>query len=414
MKILLATFWAVPHVGGVWNYMMQLKDQYEQQGHQVDLMGFNEGNTIVHIWNKQRQIEKNAIQDEVQTAFAIREKQSSAIQQDQYVRYYELQRCIYEIAARKLDITHYDLIHTQDVISSACINRIRPDTIPQVSSIHGSAAQELKDAVTRVFKSPTAEIACRYFDEMEKEGAMAAEYTIVANHWLKRIFMKEYQIPKNKLRVLHYGYDIETFIQKMSEKTEIERPADKKLILFTGRIIEKKGVYDLVEALRILKKEYDGWVCWIVGEGPDRNDLQEKVKQYGLQENVYFFGNRRDIPYLLSLADIFVLPSQLDNQPLSVIEAQLAGKAIITSNAGGLPEMVQDGKTGLITRMGNSQHLFEQMKRLLEDPLLREHLGKNVREWALKHWKINKAIKKVFHIYQEAIKKKERAIKKDN
>ncbi|UOQ84884.1 glycosyltransferase family 4 protein [Gracilibacillus salinarum] len=406
MKILLATFWAVPHVGGVWNYMMQLRDRYEQQGHQVDLMGFNEGNTIVHIWNQQRKVEKNAIEDEIETEFANRKKQLPVIQQDPYVRYYELHRCIYEIAARKLDITHYDLIHTQDVISSACINRIRPRTIPQVSSIHGSAAEELKDAVTRIFKSPTAEIACRYFDEMEREGAMAAEYTIVANHWLKRIFMKEYQVPKNKLRVLHYGYDIDSFIRKMAIKSEIDRPVDQKLILFTGRIIEKKGVYDLVEALHLLKKKNDNWICWIVGDGPDRNNVQEKVKQYDLQEEIHFFGNRQDIPYLLSLADIYVLPSQLDNQPLSIIEAQLAGKAIITSDAGGLPEMVKDGKTGLIANTGNPQHLCEQLKRLLEDSLLTEHLGKNVKEWALKHWRMDKAIKKVFRIYQEAIKKR--------
>jgi glycosyltransferase involved in cell wall biosynthesis len=79
-------------------------------------------------------------------------------------------------------------------------------------------------------------------------------------------------------------------------------------------------------------------VCWIVGDGIKEEELLNQRNELGLKKEVLFFGKRDDIPALLKLSDIFVLPSLIENQSVSLIESQIAGKAAIVSDTGGLPE----------------------------------------------------------------------------
>ncbi|MDT9027454.1 glycosyltransferase family 4 protein [Rossellomorea yichunensis] len=398
MKILLATFWVIPHVGGVWNYMQQLKKKLESFGHEVDLLGYGEDTNYVHIVNENRR-----------SGF-IKDKQSKQPHPSFYansvVKHYENQRNGYEIGVAFLGLEKYDLIHTQDVLSTTCINRIRPKGIPLVATLHGSVAHELKDFVTNVQISPTSKLACEYFDELEYEGATSAEITIVANEWLKNILINEFHVPNEQIKILHYGYDIEGFLKRMKEKSPIQPPANKKVILYAGRLAELKGVHHLIFALSKLKKIRNDWVCWIVGDGPKFEELQTQSENLGLEKNIVFFGKRNDVPYLLTISDIFVLPSLLENQPLSVIEAQIAGKPVIVSDVGGLPEMVTHGVTGVLSPVNNPEVLSIKLSYLLEHDSYRENLGSNAKRWGMTHWSLDKEVSNVLDVYQSAALKK--------
>ena len=145
------------------------------------------------------------------------------------------------------------------------------------------------------------------------------------------------------------------------------------------------------------------WICWIVGEGIMKDYLQEQVTQLGLSEYVEFLGARDDIPALLKQSDIFVLPSLQDNMPLSLIEAQIAGKASVISDAGGLPDMAKHGETGLIAPAGESEPLFEHLKTLLENDSYRNKIADNTKQWALKHWSIDLMTERLLKIYKNMI-----------
>jgi glycosyltransferase involved in cell wall biosynthesis len=406
MKILLATFWAVPHVGGVWNYMQQLKEKLETIGHEVDLLGYSEGNNYVHIVNENRRIEKFKLLPSVNAKLNARNNWNLYLGTDPFVNYYDFHRYFYEEGVSYLGLEKYDLIHTQDVFSSACINRIRPQGTPLVASIHGCVAHEIKHSVTQVHKSPTAHLATLYFDKLEHDGAMSAETTIVANKWLKNILTSEFYVSEEQLKVHHYGYDTEAFLNRMKVSSPIQRPADKKVIIYAGRLAELKGVHHLLSALSQLQSMRNDWVCWIVGNGEKLAELQTQSKTLGLENNVSFFGNRNDVPYLLSISDIFVLPSLIENQPLSVIEAQIAGKAVIVSDAGGLPEMVEHGMTGVITPAGDPAMLCININYLLEHGSYRENLGLRAQKWGLEYWSMDKAFQNVLEVYKSAISKK--------
>lgn len=405
MKILLATYWSIPHVGGVWTYMVQLKEKLESLGHEVDLLGYGEENSIIHIVNENRSIAKDQLLPLVKAMMS--EEDFPEIYANQLVSYTELQRNAYELGAAYLGLDKYDIIHAQDVISSACIKRIMPKDKVLVTSIHGSVTYEIRDQLNNIHRSPTSYIAKEYFDHLEHTGAMSAESVIVANNWLKDILTEEFAVPDRKIHVSQYGYDIDGFLARMNTKTADTPETDKKVILFTSRMIGNKGIHYLIEALSQLKDTRNDWVCWMAGEGEKLAGLKIQSEQLGLVDDVVFLKNREDVPYLLSLADIYVLPSLLDNQPLSLIEAQIAGVPAVVSDAGGLPEMVEHEETGLIVPKGDAAALSSSLERLLKDDDFRNKLGINAKEFAKKHWDMDQAVTRILDIYQNTNGKEE-------
>ena len=113
----------------------------------------------------------------------------------------------------------------------------------------------------------------------------------------------------------------------------------------------------------------------LAGQGVLRAELQKRVNQLGLTNRVHFLGLRRDIPEVLGAADIFALGSDYEGNPLSVIEAMAAGLPIVSTAAGGVPELLQNGKQGFIVQPGHADQLSEAMMTLLKDPELRRTMG---------------------------------------
>ncbi|MFP5108879.1 glycosyltransferase family 4 protein [Neobacillus sp. C211] len=404
MKILLATYWPIPHVGGVWSYMVQLRKKLESLGHEVDMLGYDEDNISVYIVNENRKVDSDKLLPLLNAK--LNEKTYPAIYANDLVKYTEFHRYVYELSAAYLGLEKYDVIHTHDVISTASIDRVRPEKTALVATLHGSVAHEIRYQLNTIHKSNTSYMARVYYDELERLGATSGEVTIVANEWLKNILTNEFQVPNEQIKVLHYGFDTENFIKRSKQKSSIIRPKDKKVIIYSGRLVELKGVDHLISALGELKEIRKDWVCWIVGNGDKQAELKVQSKNLGLEDDILFFGKRDDIPSLLAKSDIFVLPSLLENQPLSVIEAQIAGKAIIVNDVGGLPEIVEDGVTGLITPAGDIKILCKKINLLLGDEKYRNRLGANAKKWGMTHWSLDKGVKHLIEIYKSAISKR--------
>lgn len=401
LKILLATYWPIPHLGGVWNYMNQLQKKLESLGHEVDILGYDEDNLNVQMLNQNIKIERTKLLPLLQAK--LDKQHYPELYENLLIEYTEFQRYVFELGTAYFGLEKYDLIHTQDVISTACIDRIRPEHIPLVATLHGSVAHEIHHQLTTIHKTPNSYMAKAYYDELEKVGASSSEITIVANSWLKNILVDEFHVKSDHVRVLHYGFDTENFIRQMKVKSPIKPPKGKKVIIYSGRLTELKGIKHLLEALAKLKTERQDWICWILGSGEEEARLRIKTKVLGLEDYVQFLGKRDDIPYLLTKSDIYVLPTLLENQPLSLIESQIAGKAAIVSEVGGLPEMVEHNVTGILTPPGDSKKLYENINLLLSDERLRKKLGSNAKKWGMTHWSIDQGIKKLMEIYSEAI-----------
>jgi glycosyltransferase involved in cell wall biosynthesis len=148
---------------------------------------------------------------------------------------------------------------------------------------------------------------------------------------------------------------------------------DPAWIVTVPRLRRPKDVMTLVRAVALLEP---GTVrALVVGEGPQRAELAAEIRRLGVTRAVGLAGERDDVAGLLAQADLFVLPSRSEGLPVSVLEAMAAGVPVVASAVGGVPELVEDGATGLLVPPGDPRALAAAIAKLAGDPALRRRLG---------------------------------------
>lgn len=152
-------------------------------------------------------------------------------------------------------------------------------------------------------------------------------------------------------------------------------------ILFLSNLIESKGVFYLLEACRILKGKGIDFVCDFVGkESKDisAERFNQEIEKAQLEDRVFYHGPKygEDKETFWNRASIFAFPSFDEAFGLVVVEAMQHGIPVVTTNEGGIPDIVQDGKTGYICERKNVEQLANKIEKLLNDPPLRQKLGK--------------------------------------
>ncbi|MGN7360055.1 glycosyltransferase family 4 protein [Paenibacillus sp. SAF-054] len=402
MKILLATYWLIPHVGGVWKYMLQIQQRLEAMGHQVDLMGNSPDYSKFHIINRGQELSKTALRPFLTAKLSA--VQAPRMHQDPFIHFYEEDRYFMELSAAYFGLGQYDVIHTQDIFAARALHRVKPPHVPLVAQVHGSVSLELHNHFRLNPHLGVQEHSpgWKYFDSIEYYGATSGQLTITSTQWQKNELVHDFGVPEQRIEVFQYGLDTGPFWQSAQNGTDIQKPPGKKVIIVPARLAFVKGIDVLISALGMLKHMRDDWVCWIVGEGEKREELMRQTAGLSLQDKVVFMGERRDIPALLLQSDIFVHSCIQDNQPFSVMEAQIAGLASCVSSAGGLPEMVEHGVTGLVSPVRDPFTLADHLNVLLGNDEFRQMLGQNAARFAQEHWSMDLMIARLLNAYGRA------------
>lgn len=407
MRILLATYWGLPSVGGLEKYVLQLKRGLEARGHEVDIFSRMPDDSGFHILNKGWILNKSylvsMISAKADTYFA---RHLPGL--DQEVKYMEIDKYCFEAAAAYFRPATYDIIHTQDVISARAFARIRHSHTALVSTIHGCLSTESLARLQAVGilndnyrKTPL----WYYYGFVEHFGIIQNHETIMPTEWLKGIMNRDFRIPEDRMTTVPNGMDIEEFLNDMNKPAVTPDAGGRKIILCSARFDPVKGHVHLLRALSQLKKVRSDWVCWLAGDGQLEGMLREQVAAYGLQNEVVFLGNRQDVPALLNKSDLFVLPSLQDNHPYAIMEAHVSGKPVVVSNAGGIPEMVTHETTGLIFPAGNDQDLFGNLLAVLSEEDLRSRLGEQSKAFGRHHWSLPAMTERILAIYEKALQK---------
>jgi glycosyltransferase involved in cell wall biosynthesis len=190
---------------------------------------------------------------------------------------------------------------------------------------------------------------------------------------------------RDRIHVIPMGIDLN------QRFTPPESRQESRKILFVGRLVEKKGVDYLIEAMpRVLEKHGDRSLL-IVGDGPERKRLEAKIVALGLGEQVRFLGAVRNefLPDLYRTADVVVFPSVIagggdrEGFGLVLVEALGCGCAVVGTDLPAMRDIFQQGKTGLIVPQKNSELLARKINCLLDNPQLRRNLGMAGRRYVL-------------------------------
>ena len=156
---------------------------------------------------------------------------------------------------------------------------------------------------------------------------------------------------------------------------------DRQGFVTVARLVPQKGIDVLIRALEQASGASQAWTLTLVGDGPERERLQQQVEQAGLQARVQFLGFRPDPQPFLLQAGVFVLPSRFEGIPNALLEAMAAGLAVVVTDASPGPlEVVEHGVSGLVVPTDDPAALGAALDRLASDPELRERLGLKARE----------------------------------
>jgi glycosyltransferase involved in cell wall biosynthesis len=208
--------------------------------------------------------------------------------------------------------------------------------------------------------------------------------------------------PKEKLRVQYIGIDCDAFAPRQDTACE-------DLIVFVGRLVEKKGCEYLLKAMSKVRQHRSSVRLAVVGDGPLRSSLQELART--LQIDCQFIGAQpasvvRD---WLRQATVFCGPSVTarngDSEGLGLVflEAQAMGVPVVSFRHGGIPEAVQHGRTGLLAEEGNYEELADGILRFLVDVELRRRCGRNGIDQVRTHFDIHRQTRKLEQLYEEIL-----------
>ncbi|SDF35253.1 Glycosyltransferase involved in cell wall bisynthesis [Fontibacillus panacisegetis] len=396
MNILLASFFELPQIGGLWTYMFQLKRSLEQLGHTVDIFARSVNTQNYKLINREAEIDKESLHRIIEP-HVLRELSYSSPQTPLWILNQEVERYKYEAAAVSFNLQNYDVIHAQDIISTYCFSRIKPKNIPLIATIHASLAFEWKH--TTSFFSEKNPAFHRYALLLEFLGASSSDKTIVPSYWLKNYLMHNFHVPSEKLVVIPNGIDIPHYFEQMLHVKKMDRSPHKIIFACVARLTFEKGISYLLNALAQLNTIRQDWDLWLIGDGPLKGELQEQCKQLNIFNQVQFLGFRNDVPVLLQQADIFLLSSIQETFCYSILEAQLAEVPVIAPRTGGITELVTHRKTGLLFESENSEDLLANIKLLLSNKKLQRAIIEQAKQTAATKFSSSLTTKKIVDIY---------------
>lgn len=167
-------------------------------------------------------------------------------------------------------------------------------------------------------------------------------------------------------------------------RSELRLGPEEPLILAVGNLYQVKGHMVLLQAAALLHRRRPelAWRVAIAGRGKEEAGLRQFVESQGLGGRVQLLGYRQDVPDLLAAASLWVMPSLSEGMPLALLEAMLGGKAIVASAVGAIPDVLADGKAGVLVPPGDAGALAAAMERLLLEPDRRKSLAAAAREQA--------------------------------
>jgi len=291
------------------------------------------------------------------------------------------------------ELTNQELLDIHETFFRATVKAVE-DFRPDILHVHHAfpltwAAAFIKDTyginfITTIHGSelPTLEKDKRYV-RLTYDAMFKTKKIVPNSGWTREWFLKIFKgYFHEKCRTIPGGVNIDKFVYTESGARKVDRDLNlhgKPVVVFAGKLTKYKGVDYLINAARKLHGE-----VVILGDGPEREKLEQKTKELNLN-NVHFVGHlgagiAKLVPYY-SRADVFVAPSVWD-EPLGlvILESMACQTPVVVTRKGGIPLAVKEGYNGLFIRPRNSTEIVAKVNMLLDDEKLRHRMGQNARK----------------------------------
>lgn len=291
------------------------------------------------------------------------------------------------------------------------LRKERPDVIQAFLFWANVAARLLGRALG------TFPVISSYHDEVVSEGWLIRTIDRLTLQWSHSIVCCSEAVRRSvssriggkpaQYTIIPFGLDMRQFMTgNVTARRELGLKEGGLVIGTVCRLVEpKKGLRFLLEAVVQLEKEVDGPSCQvlIVGDGPAEEHLRVMAQQLGIASRVIFAGVRRDIPQLLPLLDAFVLPSLYEGFGIAILEAMAAGRPVVATTVGGIPEFVTHGETGILVKPGDATALARAIQTILANPEDACQMGLRGQRHVQENFEIATVVRRHEEIYEACL-----------
>ena len=276
------------------------------------------------------------------------------------------------LASKLVDVTKYenlDLLHVHYAIPHAAVAYMAKKIllvegryVPVITTLHGTD-------ITLVGKNKSFSPVVA-FSINKSDGV-----TAVSENLKKQTY--EYFDVKNEIKVIPNFIDFDRFrrIDKDHFKKAIA-PNGEKILVHTSNFRKVKRVDDVIHVFKKVQEVIPSKLL-MVGDGPERRNLEDLCRQLGLCDEIRFLGKQDAVEELLAVSDLFIMPSANESFGLAALEAMACEVPVISSNAGGLPEVNIHGKTGFLSDVGDIESMAKYAIQILEDEEVQRKFSKN-------------------------------------
>ena len=290
-----------------------------------------------------------------------------------------------------LDILHmhYAIPHATSAVLARQILALEGIRIPIVTTLHGTD-------ITIVGQDPSFAPVVNYSINQSDGVTAVSEY-------LKRETLASGDI-KSQIEVIPNFIDTNRF--RRLEKGHFKQalcPNGEKLLVHVSNFRPVKRSVEVVNVFHRLHSEGYPVKLLLVGDGPDRVAAEHTAREFGVYDDVRFLGKQEPVEEILSIADIFLMPSGSETFGLAALEAMSCSVPVVASDIGGLPELVIDGETGFLCPLGDIDAFTQRTKQLLDNPELQQKMAQASRDRAVNHFD-NDIIIPHYESYYESVR----------
>jgi glycosyltransferase involved in cell wall biosynthesis len=240
---------------------------------------------------------------------------------------------------------------------------------------------------------------------MEQALAHLTRCIIAVDDQVKRDLLAYGIAPSRKIAVIPYGLHLEPLlaceVHRGDLRSELGLTEGTKLVGIVGRIFPIKNHRLFLDAAALVAEQEPATRFLIVGDGALRPEMEHHARRIGIADRVIFLGWRRDLPHVYADLDVLAVTSNNEGTPFSAIEAMAAGCPVVSTRVGGLPDLIDDGKTGYLVPPGDAQALADASLSLLREPKIRRCMGQAARAKVKDGFAVQRLLRDMKRLYLE-------------
>ncbi|KUO50460.1 MAG: hypothetical protein APF76_07320 [Desulfitibacter sp. BRH_c19] len=257
-----------------------------------------------------------------------------------------------------------------------------------------------------IYQCPASWLKGKLFSYFQRQLVPSADHYIAVSNALANNLCFNENLSKDKISVIYNGVNLKDFEMMFdcnAAKEALLLDIKEPVVGVIARLIPEKGVQHFLKMADIVSKKLPGCQFLIIGSGPLRDSLVDQAYDMGIEARIIFCGYRKDIPMLLPIINVLVIPSLSEGLSITALEAMASRRPIVAYNTGGLPELIVNEETGLVVKKGDINGLSRGVMELLIHRQKAERLGNTARQAVEEKFSLTRMIKDTEHIYEKVL-----------